>query len=104
MDWKDVHFTGMSWEQIVKTVSDEVDRLMATCSEDELAKRFFKHFGCINFKDEKFTKELYLAREFHKRHMAAHPAQHDLRCYDKWRCYEVTECTCGFNEECDSSD
>lgn len=104
MDWKDVHFTGMGWVQISNLINDEIDRLMATCSEEELDKRFLKHFGCINFKGEEFGKELYLAREYHKRHMAAHPALHDFKRYNKWSCYEVCECKCGFNEECDSGD
>ena len=104
MDYKDVHFTGMKWDEISKIVKDEVDKLMAACPEEELNKRFLKHFGCINFKPEEFGKELYLAREYHKRHMAAHPEMHDFKVYDRWRCYEVRECKCGFNEECDSGD
>jgi hypothetical protein len=104
MDYKDVHFSGMKWDEMNKIICAEVDRLMATCSEEELDKRFLKHFGCINFQPEDFGKELYLAREYHKRHMAAHPGMHDFKVYDKWRCYEVRECKCGFNEECDSGD
>lgn len=104
MDYKDVHFTGMKWDEISKIVKDEVDRLMTTCPEGELNKRFLKHFGCINFKGEEFTKELCLAREYHKRHMSAHPEMHDYRVYDWRRNYEVCECKCGFNEECDSGD
>lgn len=87
-----------------KKIKNELDTLMIHYTQEELEKRFLKRFGCINFRNEDFYHELELAREFHKRHQELHPEMHEIHEYDKYRCYHVIECKCGFNEECDSSD
>ena len=82
----------------------ELDELRLKFTEDELNKRFLKNHGCINFQSDAFFHELGLARLWHAEQAKLHPEQHTTRNYDKWRCYHVTECTCGFSEACDSSD
>lgn len=92
------------YEAKARKIRAEVDELMRTTPEAELKQRFLKNFGCINFESEEFYHELNLAREFHHRLEAAHPDEHDTHTYDRWTCYHVTECKCGFSEACDSSD
>jgi hypothetical protein len=41
---------------------------------------------------------------FHERHMRRHPEMHAPREYEKYHCYHVTECKCGFQEAYDSGD
>ena len=91
-------------EEQRKVLGAEIAELAKACTPEDLDKRFFKDFGCINFRDDEFFHELGLARRWHAMQQAAHPGQHELKQYDKWRCYHVTECKCGFSEACDSSD
>lgn len=87
-----------------KALLAELDQLIEDFTMAELEKRFFKNFGCINFQSDEFMHELKLARAFHDFHKRLHPELHDLHEYEKWRCYHVTTCKCGFEEACDSSD
>lgn len=97
-DWK------AKYEEEQRKLVAELDELIKSNKPEDLDKRFFKDFGCINFKDAAFCHELGLARLWHSMRHAAHPSQHEMRSYDRWTCYHVTECTCGFAEACDSSD
>ena len=92
------------YEERLQKLQNETNELIKTVPEEELVKRFFKNFGCINFQGEDFCHELGLARCFHKYHMEKYPALHDLKEYEKYRCYHVTTCKCGYEEACDSSD
>ena len=93
------------YEAEQKRLNHELDEMLATdCTPEDLDKRFFKNFGCINFRSEEFFHELKLARIWHERQAKLFPEKHQVSNYDKWRCYHVTECTCGFSEACDSSD
>ena len=82
----------------------ELDSIIATTPEDVLIKRFFKNFGCINFRTEEFYHELALARLYHERNMKLHPADHCVTESEPYSCYHVTACKCGFKEACDSGD
>lgn len=82
----------------------ELEELIDTCNIEDLKKRFFKDFGCINFKSDEFFHELNLARAFHEWDMKINPKDHKISKYYRYRCYHVIECSCGFSEACDSSD
>ena len=82
----------------------ELDELKLKNSEEDLNKRFFKKFGCINFQSDEFFHELNLARLWHEEQMKLHPEQHNLIFEEPYRCYHVTKCQCGYSEACDSSD
>ena len=92
------------YEEEQRKLNAELDELVKTCSPEELDKRFLRNFGCVNFQSDEFFHELGLARIWHSRRCKENPAGHDVRRYDKYRCYHVVECTCGFSEACDSSD
>lgn len=94
----------ISKEAKKKAIDKELDDLIATYSPHELEVRFFKNFGCINFKTDEDMYELKLARAYHDFHKKWQPELHDEHEYEKWRCYHVTTCKCGFEEACDSSD
>jgi len=87
-----------------KAIEEEMNTLIIHYPQEDLEKRFFKNFGCINSKSNDEMHELKLAREFHERHKKLHPECHDEHEYEKWRCYHVTTCKCGFEEAADSSD
>lgn len=87
-----------------KALQAELDQLLEKFTLAELEKRFLKNFGCINFKSDEFMHELKLARAFHEFHMKLYPELHDLHEYEKYRCYHITTCKCGFEEAADSSD
>lgn len=91
-------------EERARKLDEELEKLKQTVSEEELCKRFFKDFGCINFASDEFIHELSLARRYHAYHLAKHPEAHEMRDYERYRCYHVSECKCGFSEACDSSD
>ena len=82
----------------------ELDELKRSSTEEELNRRFFKNFGCINFMSDEFYHELNLARLWHEEQMKLHPEQHKLESSEPYRCYHVTQCKCGYKEACDSSD
>ena len=82
----------------------ELDELKLSSTEEELNRRFFKNFGCINFMSDEFYHELSLARLWHEEQMKLHPEQHKLESTEPYRCYHVTQCKCGYKEACDSSD
>lgn len=85
-------------------LSNELSELLDTNNTEDLKQRFFKDFGCINFKSDEFMHELELAREYHEWDMKINPKDHKISKYDRFRCYHIIECTCGFSEACDSSD
>lgn len=93
-------------EELEKAIEDEVTSLMNTTSAEDLKKRFLRNFGCINFKGNDFYYELTLARAYHARlcNDPAHKDEHKHFSYEPYRCYHVTGCSCGFQEECDSGD
>lgn len=87
-----------------KIISDAVMKLLTLNTLDELAKIWFINYGCMNGwgHDTSFRHEI--AYKLHELHKAAYPEQHSDKSYDKWRCYHVSLCVCGFGSECDSSD
>lgn len=91
-------------EERQRKIEAELDELERTTSEDDLKKRFFKDFGCINFQSDEFFHELNLARRYHARQEKKHPKEHRLEFTEPFRCYHQTKCTCGYAEACDSSD
>lgn len=93
-------------EELDQAIEDEVTSLMNTTSAEDLKKRFLRNFGCINFQSTEFRYELALARAYHARlcNDPAHKDEHKRFSYDRYSCYHVTGCSCGFQEECDSSD
>lgn len=92
------------YEERQKKLIAEVDKLIEDCSMEDLEKRFFKNFGCINFRSDEFFHELNLARVFHRFHARLHPELHNLHEETPYNCYHVTKCKCGFCEEYDSGD
>ena len=92
------------YEKQQAVLRKELDTLLKTEDQKTLEKRFFKNFGCINFREEEFMHELGLARLFHDWHAKLHPELHDKHEKEPMRCYHVTTCKCGFEEACDSSD
>ena len=82
----------------------ELDELKFHETEEDLNRRFFKNFGCINFQSKEFYHELGLARLWHDEQMKLHPEKHAVTSNEPFRCYHETACTCGFKEACDSSD
>ena len=93
-------------EELNQAIEDEVTSLMNTTSAEDLKKRFLRNFGCINFQGTEFCYELALARAYHTRlcNDPAHKDEHKWFSREPYRCYYVTGCSCGFQEECDSSD
>ena len=81
----------------------ELDELKLHGTEEDLNRRFLKDFGCINFQSDEFLHELGLARLWHAEQLKLHPDKHAVTTKEPYRCYHVTECTCGFKEACDSS-
>ena len=96
--------TDAEYHDRERKLNEELDTLEKVWAEEILAERFLKNFGCINFEGEEFFHELWLARLFHERHMRRHPEMHAPREYEKYHCYHVTECKCGFQEAYDSGD
>lgn len=98
----------MGWreeqEERNRKIGAELYTLVKSEAEEDLNKRFFKNFGCINFRSEEFFHELFLARAYHAHHAKLHPELHDLHETTPYSCYHVTKCKCGFREECDSGD
>lgn len=91
------------YEEKQRKLGLELDELAKTCTEAELDARFFKNFGCINFKSDEFFHELGLARLWHKRQIENHPDKHKVEYATPFNCYHETFCKCGFKEACDSS-
>lgn len=93
-------------EELDQAIEDEVTSLMNTTSAEDLKKRFLRNFGCINFQGTEFSYELALARAYHARlcNDPAHKDEHKPFSREPYRCYHVTGCSCGFQEECDSGD
>ena len=98
MGWKE------DYEAKQREIKDEIDALVQVHGEDKLDKRFWKNHGCLNFKTEAEMHEVELARAWHKFRTLAKPEEHNLHEEEPCRCYHVTKCKCGFQEECDSSD
>ena len=98
----------MSWreeyEAKQRKIETEVRNLMAVERLEDLDKRFFKDFDCINFIDEEVRHEFNLACQYHTIREAAEPGFHDTHEEEPMRCYHVTKCKCGFSWACDSSD
>ena len=87
-----------------RKIEAEVSHLMEVEKLEDLDKRFFKNFGCINFIDEEKQHEFDLACQYHTIREAAEPGLHDYHEKEPMRCYHVTTCKCGFSWACDSSD
>ena len=98
MGWKE------DYDAKQREIKDEIDALVQVYGEDKLDKRFLKNHGCLNFKTEAEMHEVELARAWHKFRTLAKPEEHNLHEEEPCRCYHVTKCKCGFQEECDSSD
>ena len=98
MGWKE------DYDDKQRKIKDEIDALVQVYEEDKLDKRFLKNHGCLNFKTEAEMHEVELARAWHKFRTLAKPEEHNLHEEEPCRCYHVTKCKCGFQEECDSSD
>jgi len=98
MGWRE------EYEERQKKLIAEVDALWENGGEEQLAKRFFKNFGCINFVPADVEHELGLARTFHDFHKKLHPEMHQMTETEPYRCYHVSRCKCGFCTACDSSD
>ena len=98
--------TQEEYNEAQRKLSNELDQLEASTPEEDLAKRFFKNFGCINFRDDEFFHELNLARMFHARHMKRHPEAHPGGIVETtpYTCYHQFTCACGFKEAYDSGD
>lgn len=93
------------YEAEQKRLNHEIDEMLTTdCTPEDLDKRFFKNFGCINFQSKEFFHELGLARIWHARQMKLCPEKHELHNTEPYRCYHQTSCSCGYSEACDSSD
>ena len=98
MGWKE------EYEAKQRKIEAEVSHLMAVEKLEDLDKRFFKNFGCVNFIDEEKQHEFDLASKYHEIREAAEPGLHDTHEEEPMRCYHVTKCKCGFSWACDSSD
>ena len=98
MGWRE------EYEAKQRKIETEVRNLMAVERLEDLDKRFFKDFDCINFIDEEKRHEFDLASKYHKIREAAEPGLHDTHEEEPMRCYHVTTCKCGFSWACDSSD
>ena len=98
MSWKE------KYEAKQRKIETEVRNLMAVERLEDLDKRFFKDFDCINFIDEEKQHEFDLACQYHTIREAAEPGLHDTHEEEPMRCYHVTKCKCGFSWACDSSD
>ena len=98
MGWKE------DYDAKQREIKDEINALVQVYGEDKLDKRFLKNYGCLNFKTEAEMHEVELARAWHKFRTLAKPEEHNLHEEEPCRCYHVTKCKCGFQEECDSSD
>ena len=98
MGWKE------ECEAKQRKIEAEVSQLMAVEKLEDLDKRFFKNFGCVNFIDEEKQHEFDLASKYHEIREAAEPGLHDTHEEEPMRCYHVTTCKCGFSWACDSSD
>lgn len=98
----------MGWreeqEERDRKIKAELYTLVKGEAEEDLNKRFFKNFGCINFRSDEFFHELALARAYHAHHAMLHPDLHAMETTHPYRCYTVCKCKCGFQEEVDSSD
>ena len=98
MGWRE------EYEAKQRKIETEVRNLIAVESLEDLDKRFFKNFGCINFISEEVQHEFDLASKYHEIREAAEPGLHDCHEKEPMRCYHVTTCKCGFSWACDSSD
>ena len=98
MGWRE------EYEAKQRKIETEVRNLMAVERLEDLDKRFFKDFDCINFIDEEKQHEFDLACQYHTIREAAEPGLHDTHEEEPMRCYHVTKCKCGFSWACDSSD
>ena len=98
MSWKE------EYEAKQRKIETEVRNLMAAERLEDLDKRFFKDFDCINFINEEKQHEFDLACKYHEIREAAEPRLHDCHEKETMRCYHVTKCKCGFSWACDSSD
>ncbi len=87
-----------------KRINDTIDFLLKTNGVEDLKKRFFKDFGCLNGLGEDSMAEFMLARNFHARIAKLNPELHDEHETTRGRCYHVVSCKCGYSEECDSGD
>ena len=88
----------------IMILKHELDELKLSSTEEELNRRFFKNFGCINFISGEAQHEFDLAQMYHKYWEKLIPEFHDTHEEEPMRCYHVTKCKCGFSWACDSSD
>ena len=104
MGWKEEYEAEQA--KICKEMDEIIAKAKSAGHEALIAldRRFLKNFGCINFKSDAFYHELDLAREYHRRCILEFPEKHQQYEAEPYRCYHVTGCSCGFREECDSSD
>ena len=92
------------YEEYHKKIVAEVNALIENVGHAELEKRFFKDYGCINFRDDDYMHEVNLAREYHRQHTELFPHLHDKHEIQPYNCYHQTVCKCGYSEAYDSGD
>ena len=81
------------YEERQRALESEVNELKAHYTKDELDKRFFINFGCINFCSEERGHEIALARIYHFMCMAENPSAHKITDSEAYSCYHLTKCT-----------
>ena len=94
----------LEYEELQRRLKSEIDELKAHHTKEELDKRFFINFGCINFCSVERGHEIALALIYHSMRMAENPSAHKITDSEPYSCYHLTKCTCGYSEACDSSD
>lgn len=78
--------------------------LIETITSD-VRKEWFVDYGIKNFWDEATWDKYLIALSLHNRDKEEHPELHkELPPLHDWRCWEESNCSCGFCSSCDSSD
>ena len=71
----------------------------------EVRKEWFIDYGTKNMWGQETWDKYLVALELHKRDMLEHLEMHKkLPQKHNWRCWEESNCSCGFCSACDSSD
>ena len=81
----------LEWRKCSQEAADTIKEIT-----DEVRKEWFKNYGCMNGWSEETTFLHSVASHLHERDVKDHPELHEMKRYNRWRCYEVNACKCGF--------